>query len=86
MLLIKPKDTSFYKPKFKSNLSFLRLSLFDQSIRLIEESITGMKDYNWSISCSTVAAEIMICLAEYVNKFLFHSMIKKRQQIIIKNH
>jgi len=46
MLLIKQKDTSFYKLRLKSNLSFLRLSLFDQSIRLMEESISGMKDYN----------------------------------------
>ena len=44
MLLIKPKGTSFYKVRFKSNLNFLWLSLFDQFIRLMEESITGMKD------------------------------------------
>jgi hypothetical protein len=31
MLLIKPKDTSSYKLRLKTNLSFLWLSLFDQS-------------------------------------------------------
>jgi len=46
MLLIKSKDISFYKLRLKSNLRFLRLSLFDQSIQLIEESITEMKDCN----------------------------------------
>jgi hypothetical protein len=30
----------------------------------MEGSITGMKDYIWSINCSAVAAEIMICHAE----------------------
>ena len=44
MLLIKSKDTRFYKLRLKSNLSFLQLSMVDQSIRLMEESITGMKD------------------------------------------
>jgi hypothetical protein len=68
MLLIKPKDTSFYKLRLKSNLSFLLLSLVDQSIRLMEESITGLKDCSWSISCSAVAVEIMICRAEDVKK------------------
>jgi hypothetical protein len=43
MLLIKLKDTSSYKLRLKTNLSFLRLSLFDQSIQLMEESITWMK-------------------------------------------
>ena len=66
MLLIKPKDTSSYKLRLKSNLSFLRLSLFDQSILLMEESITGMKDCSWSINSSAVVAEIMICHAEDV--------------------
>jgi hypothetical protein len=50
----------------KSNLSFLRLSLVDQFMRLMEGSITGMKDCSWSINCSAVAAEIMICHAEDV--------------------
>jgi len=44
MLLIKPKDTKFYKLRLKSNLSFLWLSMFDQFIQLMEESITGVKD------------------------------------------
>jgi hypothetical protein len=83
MLLIKPKDTRFYKRRLKSNLSFLRLSLFDKSIRLTKESNTGMKVCNWLISCSAVTTEIMICRAKYVN-IMFHSMIKKRQQMIIK--
>jgi len=33
-------------------------------MRLMEGSITGMKDCSWSINCSAVAAEIMICRAE----------------------
>ena len=69
MLLVKPKDTRFlrfHKRRLKSNLSFLRLSIVDQFIRLIEGSITGMKDCSWSINYSTVAAEIMICRAEDV--------------------
>ena len=60
MLLIKPKDTRFHKRRLKSNLSFLRLSLFDQFIRLMKGSITGMKDYSWSINCSAVVTEIML--------------------------
>jgi len=44
MLLIKSKDTSLYKLRLKSNLSFLWLSMFDQSIQLMKESITWMKD------------------------------------------
>ena len=32
----------------------------------MEGSITGMKDCSWSINCSAVAAEIMICRAEDV--------------------
>jgi len=35
-------------------------------MRLIEGSITGMKDCSWSINCSAVATEIMICHAEDV--------------------
>jgi hypothetical protein len=69
MLLIKPKDTKFYKLRLKSNLSFLWLSMFDQFIQLMEESITGVKDCSWSINCSAVAAEIMICHAEDVWNF-----------------
>jgi len=63
MLLRKPKDTSFYKLRLKSNLSFLWLSMVDQFMRLMEGSITGIKDCSWSINCSAVAAEIMICCA-----------------------
>ena len=66
MLLIKLKDTRIHKQRLKSNLSFLRLSLDDQFIRLMEGSITGMKDCSWSINCSAVAAEIMIYRAEDV--------------------
>jgi len=66
MLLIKPKDTRFHKQKLKSNLSFLRLSIVDQFMQLMEGSITRMKDCSWSINCSTVVAEIMICRAEDV--------------------
>jgi hypothetical protein len=66
MLLIKPKYIRFQKQRLKSNLSFLWLSLVDQFIRLMEGSITGMKDCSWSINCSAVAAEIMICRAEDV--------------------
>jgi len=44
MLLIKPKDTRFYKRMIKSNLSFLRLSMVDQFMRLIEGSIIEIKD------------------------------------------
>jgi len=66
MLLIKPKDTRIHQQRLKSNLSFLRLSLVDQFMRLMEVSITGMKDCSWSINCSAVAAEIMICRAEDV--------------------
>jgi len=65
----KPKDTRFHKRRLKSNLSFLRLSLVDQFMRLVEGSITGMKHYSWSINCSAVAAEIMICRAEDVRNF-----------------
>ena len=46
--------------------SFFRLSLVDQSRRLMQGSMTGMKYYSWSINCSAVAAEIMICRAEDV--------------------
>jgi len=42
----------------------LGLSIVDQLMRLMEGSITGMKDCSWSINCSAVAAEIMICRAE----------------------
>jgi citrate lyase synthetase len=66
MLLIKPKDTRIHKQRLKSNLSFLRLFLVDQFMQLMEGSITGMKDYSWSINCLAVAAEIMICHAEDV--------------------
>jgi hypothetical protein len=66
MLLIKLKDTRIHKQRLKSNLSFLRLFLDDQFIRLMEGSITGMKDCSWSINCSAVAAEIMIYRAEDV--------------------
>jgi len=66
MLLTKPKDTRSHKRRLKSNLSFLRLSLVDQFMRLMKGSITRMKDYSWSINCSAVAAEIMICRAEDV--------------------
>ena len=48
MLLIKPKDTNFYKLRLKSNLSFLLLSLVDQFMRLMEGSITGVKDCSLS--------------------------------------
>ena len=44
MLLIIPKDTRNHKRRLKSNLSFLQLSLVDQFMRLMEGSITGMKD------------------------------------------
>ena len=60
MLLIKLKDIRFHKRRLKSNLSFLWLFLVNQLMRLMEGSITGMKD------CSAVAAEIMICRAEDV--------------------
>jgi len=66
MLLIKPKDTRFHKRRLKSNLSFLRLSIVDQFMRLMEGSSIGMKDCSWSINCSAVAVEIMICRAEDV--------------------
>jgi hypothetical protein len=66
MLLIKPKDTRIHKQRLKSNLSFLRLSLVDEFMRLMEGSIIGMKDCSWSINCSAVATEIMICRAEDV--------------------
>ena len=42
MLLIKAKDIRFHKRRLKSNLSFLRLSLVDQFMRLMEGSITGV--------------------------------------------
>jgi len=71
MLLIKLKDTRIHKQRLKSNLSFLRLSLDDQFIRLMEGSITGMKDCSWSINCSAVAAEIMIYRAEDVRNCYF---------------
>ena len=66
MLIIKPKDTRIHKWRLNSNLSFLRLSVVDQFIRLMEGSITGVKDCSWSINYSAVAAEIMICRAEDV--------------------
>jgi len=66
MLLIKPKDTRFHKRRLKFNLCFLQLFLVDQFMRLMEGSITGMKDCSWSINCSAVAAEIMIYRAEDV--------------------
>jgi len=66
MLLIKPTDTRIHKRRLKSNLSFLRLSLNDHFMRLMEGSITVIKNYSWSINCSAVAAEIMICRAEDV--------------------
>jgi len=69
MLLIKPKDTRFHKRRLKSNLSFLRLSLVDQFMRLMEGSITEMKDCSWSINCLAVVAEIMICRVEDVRNF-----------------
>jgi hypothetical protein len=69
MLLIKPKDTRFHKRRLKSNLSFLQLSLVDQYMRLIEGSMIGMEDCNWSINCSAVAVEIMIYRAEDVRYF-----------------
>ena len=64
--IIKPKDANIYKRRLKSNLIFLRLSLVDQFIRIMEGSFTRMKDCSWSINYSTVAAEIMICRAEDV--------------------
>jgi hypothetical protein len=66
MLLIKPKDTRFHKRRLKSNLSFLRLFIVDQFMRLIEGSTSWMKDCSWSINYSAVAAKIMICRAEDV--------------------
>jgi len=66
MLLIKPKGTRIHKRRLKSNLRFLRLSLVYQFMRLMEGSITGMKDCSWPINCSAVAADIMICHAEDV--------------------
>jgi hypothetical protein len=66
MLLIKPKNTRIQKRRLKSNLSILWLSLVDQFMRLIEGSITGMKDCSWLINCSVVATEIMICHAKDV--------------------
>jgi hypothetical protein len=66
MLLIKPKDTRFHKQRLKSNLSFLQLSIVDKFMRLIEGSSIGMKDCSWSINCSAIAAEIMICRVEDV--------------------
>jgi hypothetical protein len=64
MLLMKPKDKRFHKRRLKSNLSFLRLSIVDQFLRLMEGLITGMKNCSWSINCSAVAVEIMIYRAE----------------------
>ena len=67
MILIKPKDTRFHKRRLKSNLSFLRLSIGDQFMRLMEGSSTGLKDCSWSINCLAVAAaKIIICHAEDV--------------------
>jgi hypothetical protein len=59
MLLITPKDIRFHKQRLKSNLSFFWFSLVDQFMRLMEGSITGMKDCNWSINYLVVVAEIM---------------------------
>ena len=81
MLLIKPKNTSFYKLRLKSNLSFLRFFLVDQSIRLMKESINGLKDCSWSISCLAVAAEIMICHAEDVRKFYSTTWSRKDNKL-----
>jgi hypothetical protein len=64
MLLIKPKD-KFLQTKAQIKLSFLRLSMFDQSIRPMKESIIVMK-YCSSISFSAVTTYIMICRAEDV--------------------
>jgi hypothetical protein len=69
MLLIKPKDIRFHKRRLKSNLSFLQLSIVDQFMRLMEGSNTGMKNCSWSINCSAVVAEAMICHAEDVRNF-----------------
>jgi len=69
MLLTKPKDTRFHKQRLKSNLSFSRLSIVDQFMRLVKGSITGMKDCSWSINCSAVVVEIMIYRAEDVRNF-----------------
>jgi hypothetical protein len=66
MLLIKPKDTRIHKRRLKSNLSFSRLSIVNQFMRLMEGSITGMKYCSWLINCSAVTVEIMICHAEDV--------------------
>jgi hypothetical protein len=66
MLLIKPKDTRFHKRRLKSNINFIWLFIIDQFIGLMEGSITGMKHCSWSINCSVVAAEIMICCAKDV--------------------
>jgi len=66
MLLITPKDIRFHKQRLKSNLSFFWFFLVDHFMRLMEGSITGMKDCSWSINYSAVAAEIMICRAEDV--------------------
>jgi hypothetical protein len=43
--------------------------MVDQFVRLIEGSITGMKDCSWSINYSAVAAEIMICRAKDARNF-----------------
>ena len=59
MLLIKPKGTRFHKQRLKSNLSFLRLSVVDQFMRLMKGSITGIKDCSWSINCSVVAVVLL---------------------------
>jgi hypothetical protein len=67
MLLIKPKDTRFHKRRLKSNLNFLQHSIVDIFMRLMKGSITGIKDCSWSINCSAVAAEIMICHVEDKN-------------------
>jgi hypothetical protein len=64
--VVKLINQSLHKQRLKSNLSFLWLSIVDQFMRLMEGSITGMKDCNWSINCSAVAVEIMICRAEDV--------------------
>jgi hypothetical protein len=69
MLLSKPKDTKFHKRRLKSNLSFSWLSIVDQFMRLVEGSITEMKDCSWSINCSAIVVEIMIYRAENVRNF-----------------
>jgi len=81
MILIKSKDTRFQKRRLNSNIKVLRLSIVNQFMRLMEGSIIGMKDCNWSGSCSTVAAEIMICPAEDVRNFCSTTWSRKDNKL-----